>query len=284
LSVALPDGACDAHCHVFGPAARFPFAPGRSYTPEDAPKEALMALHTRLGIDRGVIVQPAAHGFDNSVTLDAIAASDGRYRGVALVEGGVTQDELARLDAGGIRGVRFNFMPHLSAPPAVEVFQQIANRIALLGWHVVVHIGAGDLPMLDRYLPGLDIPLVIDHMARVPAQQGVDQPAFRQLLRLAEDPRAWIKISAADRVSATGAPFDDVLPFMRALAETVPDRLLWGTDWPHPNIKGPVPDEAVLLDLLTRALASPALLHQVLVKNPAKLYGFEPAIGSAATE
>jgi predicted TIM-barrel fold metal-dependent hydrolase len=274
LSSALPRGACDAHCHVFGPAARFPFAAGRSYTPEDAPKEALMALHTRLGIDRAVIVQPAAHGFDNSVTLNAIAASGGRYRGVALVEGDVTQEELARLDAGGIRGVRFNFMPHLSAPPAVEVFQQIVERIAPLGWHVVLHIGADDLPMLDRYLPGLDIPVVIDHMARVSAQQGMDQPAFRQLLRLAKDPRAWIKISAADRASATGVPYDDVLPFMRALTEVVSDRLLWGTDWPHPNIKGPLPDETVLLDLLSRALGSSALLNRVLVENPARLYRF----------
>lgn len=235
-----------------------------------------MALHARLGIDRAVIVQPAAHGFDNSVTLDAIAASGGRYRGVALVENDVTQEELMRLDAGGIRGVRFNFVPHLSAPPTVEIFQRIVKRIGSLGWHVLLHIGADNLPMLDHYLADQDIPVVIDHMARISTQGGVDQAAFQQLLRLAKDPRIWIKISAADRASAAGAPYDDALPFMRALAETAPDRLLWGTDWPHPNIKGPAPDEFVLLDLLKRVLGNPAFQYRVLVENPARLYGFEP--------
>lgn len=273
MSGGLPRGACDAHCHIFGPAAVFPFAANRSYTPEDAPKEALFALHDRLGIDRSVIVQPAAHGFDARAMLDAIAARPDRYRGIALVPLDVSAIDLARLHAGGVRGVRFNFVRRLGEPPPLEAFRRIAGLIAPLGWHVVLHVMPDDLDALDPYLEDIPIPYVIDHMARIAAAQGLEQKGFRRLLELLRDSRAWVKISAADRISADGSPFRDAAPFMRALIDAAPDRTLWGTDWPHPNITGPVPDEAVLLELLHET-AGPAGVQRILVDNPARLIGF----------
>lgn len=275
MSFALPAGACDAHCHVFGPASRFPYDPARTYTPQDAPREALFALHERFGIERAVIVQPAAHGLDNSVTLDAIAASGNRYRGVALVSADAAPSFLAQLDQGGIRGVRYNFVPHLSPPPSLDAFRRMADRIALFGWHVVLHAGAESIESLRPYVEGLPVPAVIDHMGRIDAGAGPDQPPFAALLDLARDPNLWIKISGADRASATGAPWHDVIPFARAIVAAAPDRTLWGTDWPHPNVKGPVPDDAALLDLLRAILPEPASLQAVLVDNPERLYRFE---------
>ena len=272
MSGALPIGACDSHCHIFGPAARFPFDPNRTYTPADAPKEALMALHRRLGIDRAVIVQPACHGFDNSVTLDAIAASGGNYRGIALVPATVTSAEIAALNQGGMRGVRFNFVSHLGTPPPLMDFQRIVDLIAPFGWHVALHLSADDLASVEPYLKPLQIPFVIDHMARISASSGIDQGPFRHLLDLAHDPRAWVKISGIDRASAAGAPFHDAVPFAQKLVEAVPERLLWGTDWPHPNVRGPVPDDQALRDLLPMIVADQRVLHQILVENPARLY------------
>jgi len=274
VSDHFPARACDTHCHVFGPAARFPYDPQRTYTPEDAPREALFALHERLGIDRAVIVQPACHGFDNAVTLDAIAGAPGRYRGIALVPADVDAGMLAKLDAGGMRGVRFNFVPHLSAPPSIEAFRHIAGLIAPLGWHVVLHVSAGDLPGLARYLDGLPVPVVIDHMARIDVAGGVGQDAFATLLDFARDPNVWIKISGGDRASQTGAPYRDVIPSALAIVRAAPDRTLWGTDWPHPNVRGPVPDDAVLVELLHEMLPDAAQLRTVLVDNPERLYGF----------
>ncbi len=272
MSGVLPTGACDSHCHIFGPAVRFPFDPNRTYTPADAPKEALMALHRSLGLDRAVIVQPACHGFDNSVTLDAIAASSGTYRGIALVPTNFTSGEITALNAGGMRGVRFNFVRRLGAPPTLADFQRIVDLIAPFGWHVALHLSADDLESVGPYLKGLKIPFVIDHMARINAASGLDQDPFRKLLDLAHDPRAWIKISGIDRASATGAPFHDAVPFAQKLVETVAERILWGTDWPHPNVRGPVPDDQALRDLLPVIVPDKQVLHQILVENPARLY------------
>ncbi len=273
MSGDLPQGACDSHCHVFGPAAEFPFDAGRTYTPADAPKSALFALHRKLGLDRAVIVHPGAHGFDNSVTLDAIAASGGSYRGVALVPETVTTEEIAALDAGGMRGVRFNFVAHLAPPPPMKGFRAIVERVAPFGWHVVMHLMANDVAAITPYIEDLSVPFVIDHMARIPAVMGVGSPPFQELLRLMKRPNAWVKISAADRISE-GAPYTDAIPFARALVEAAPDRVLWGTDWPHPNIKGPVPDETELLALLRKIAPEPDLLRRILVDNPARLYRF----------
>ncbi len=274
MSGALPTGACDTHFHIFGPTSRFPYDDKRTYTPPEAPKEALMALHKRLGIDRGVIVQPGCHGFDNSVTLDAIATSHGAYRGIALVPTTVTKDEIAGLNRGGIRGVRFNFVKHLGAPPSLTDFRRVTDVIAPFGWHAVLHLSADDLETALPYLKPLEIPFVIDHLARINAAAGLDQAPFQKLLELTANPRAWVKISGMDRASAAGAPFHDVVPFAQKLVAAAPDRILWGTDWPHPNIKYPVPDDQGLVDLLSVAVPDAKARERILVDNPAQLYGF----------
>jgi len=267
-----PPGACDAHCHVFGPADRFPYAKGRAYTPPDAPFEHLVALHRTLGLDRAVIVHASCHGSDMAVTLDAIARSNGSMRGVAVVDPGVTDAELFRLHQGGIRGVRFNFVRHLGGMPDMASFARILAQVEPLGWHVVLHLDAEDVLSLAPVIGRIRIPFVIDHMGRVRARHGTDQPAFRQLLALMENPLAWVKICGPERVSSSGAPFHDALPFAQALARAAPDRILWGTDWPHPNIAGDMPNDGDLVDLLTEAVPDAAARSRILVDNPTRLY------------
>jgi predicted TIM-barrel fold metal-dependent hydrolase len=270
--LTLPPLACDAHCHVFGPAAVFPYAPDRAYTPPDAPYEGLVALHARLGIARAVIVHASCHGSDMAVTLDAIARSAGAMKGVAVVDPGVTEADLARLDAGGIRGVRFNFVKHLGGMPDMGFFQRVLAQVEPLGWHVVLHLDAEDIVPLAEVIRGIRIPFVIDHMGRVKAKLGLRQPAFAQLLELMRNPLAWVKICGAERVSSAGAPFTDAVPFAQALLAAAPDRCLWGTDWPHPNIAGDMPNDGDLVDLLGAMTADAALIEQVTVANPARLY------------
>lgn len=270
---ALPAGAWDAHCHVFGPAAQFPYAADRSYTPPDAPFETLSALHDHLGFDRGVIVQASCHGSDNRAMLDAIARSEGRYRGVAIVDGSETDAQLAALDAGGVRGVRFNFVAHLGGAPDLDVFDRTLERLAPLGWHVVLHLDALDiLTYVDR-LERIPVPFIIDHMGRVKADEGTDQSSFRALLDLMENPLAWVKVCGAERVSAGRRPFEDAIPFAERLIQAAPDRVLWGTDWPHPNISKDMPNDGGLVDLMFRFCADPVLRHKLLIDNPLKLYG-----------
>jgi predicted TIM-barrel fold metal-dependent hydrolase len=275
MSHELPQGACDSHCHVFGPASRFPYAAERPYTPQEAPKEQLFALHRKLGLDHAMIVQPAAHGFDNSVTLDAIAASGLRYRGIALVPPAITEGEIFALHKGGIRGVRFNFLSHLSSPPNLSDFRRIAELIAPFGWHVVLHVMPNDMPILPRYIDSLAVPFVIDHMGRISAADGMKAAGFHALRELVQNPNGWVKISGADRASAQGAPYSDVIPFARALIETAPRRILWGTDWPHPNIKGPMPSETDLLAFLKRVAPEPEMFRAILCDNPNRLYRFD---------
>ena len=276
----LPPGACDAHCHVFGPAALFPYAPDRSYTPPDAPVEALRALHHHLGISRAVIVHASCHGTDNSVTLAAIKSSNGAYRGVANVRADVTDEELADLHAGGIRGIRFNFVKHLGGVPDVSVIENLVARIAPLGWHIVLHFDAEDIPAQQDMLRKITVPFVIDHMGRVRAEQGLDQRPFQLLLQLMrENPLAWVKICGAERVSAGKRPFLDAAPFAQELIATAPERLLWGTDWPHPNISKDMPNDGELVDLFYAFTADERIQQQILVDNPARLYGFAPLDG-----
>ena len=267
-----PPGACDTHCHVFGPAHRFPYAPDRAYTPPDAPYEGLVKLHRILGIDRAVIVHASCHGSDMAVTLDAIARSNGAMRGVCVVDPGVTDAELARLHAGGIRGVRFNFVKHLGGMPDMEVFRRVLAQVEPLGWHVVLHLDAEDIVPLAPTIAAIRIPFIIDHMGRVKAKSGVEQPAFRQLLELMRNPLAWVKICGAERVSSAGAPFRDALPFARALVEAAPDRVLWGTDWPHPNMQDAIPDDGALVDIIPRIAPTVDLQRRLLVDNPMRLY------------
>ena len=271
----LPPLACDAHCHVFGPAARFPYAPGRAYTPPDAPRESLAALHAILGIERAVIVQASCHGTDNDAMLDAIATSGGRYRGIAIVDGSLIEDDYADLHDGGIRGVRFNFVKHLGGMPDLKVFDRVLEQIRPLGWHVVVHLDAADIVELSGLLRRLPVPFIIDHMGRVKADGGLEQPAFLALLGLMTLENCWVKVCGSERVSVTGPPFLDAVPFAQALVRAAPDRVLWGTDWPHPNVGRHVPNDGDLVDLLPLIAPNEALRHKLLVDNPARLYDFE---------
>ena len=271
--LALPPGACDAHVHVFGPQARFPFAPGRSFTPCEAPKEKLFALHALLGIERCVVVQSNAHGLDNSVTEDAIAARQGRYVGIALVPVTVGDAELRRLDAAGFRGARFHFMRHLGASTPIEDIIAFGTRLAGLGWHLQLHFESEYAHALAPALLRAPVPVVIDHMARIDASRGIDQPDFRELLELVRDDRIWVKVSGVERASRKGPPYEDAIPFARALVETAGDRVLWGTDWPHPNLAH-VPDDGLLVDLLASIAPSEGGRQALLVTNPERLYRF----------
>ncbi len=269
-----PPGAVDAHCHVFGPGARFPYAPQRKYTPCDAPKTKLWGLRDYLGFERNVIVQATCHGADNRALVDALRNSSGRARGVATVAPGISDRELAELDEAGVRGVRFNFVKRLVDTTPREVLLQIARRVAPLGWHVVIYFEAAELPELYDFFASLPTTVVVDHMGRPDVTKdpdGAEFGLFVQLMR--EQPNIWSKVSCPDRLSRTGAPgYDDVVPFARRLVESFPDRVLWGTDWPHPNLKTHMPDDGALVDFIPRIAPTAQLQRQLLTDNPARLY------------
>ena len=267
--------ATDAHCHVFGPAAIFPYAPDRAYTPADAPKQRLAELHNGLGIERAVIVQASCHGTDNRAMLDAIASSGGRWRGVAIVDESFSERDYAALHDGGIRGVRFNFVAHLGGRPDLHAFHHVLQRIKPLGWHLVVHLDAADIVELSGLLRGLSLPFVIDHMGRVRADAGLQQAPFRALLDLLALDTCWVKVCGSERVSTAGPPFHDAIPFAQALIAAAPDRVLWGPDWPHPNVGRHLPDDAALVGLLPLMAPDETLRQKLLVDNPASLYDFE---------
>jgi 2-pyrone-4,6-dicarboxylate lactonase len=269
-----PANACDAHCHIFGPGDKYPYASDRSYTPPDAPLERFKALQKTLGLTRAVLVNASCHGTDNTVILDAIAQSSGQYRGVANVGESVTDEEFERLHAGGIRGIRFNFVQHLGGTPDLDVFRELVERIEPLGWHVVLHFDAKDLLEFEDMLRKLPVPFIIDHMGRVPTRDGLEQEPFKILLNVARMENCWVKICGAERISSAGPPFTDAVPFARALLDVQSDRILWGTDWPHPNIKKYMPNDGDLVDLIPLMMPEPALQKKVLVENPDRLYGF----------
>ena len=268
-----PPLACDAHCHVFGPAARFPYDPKASYIPQDAPFEGLQALHKKLGFERAVIVHASCHGSDMRATLDAIARSGGRYRGTAIIDQSYGDKEFQKMHDGGIRAVRFNFVKHLGGWPDMGFFRKTVERLEAMGWHLILHLDSADLKELEQVLNGLLVPFVIDHMGRVQAALGLDQPPFKLLLALMKNDLCWVKISGPERVSSKGLPFSDAIPFARALVEAAPDRVLWGTDWPHPNVKW-LPDDGELANLFPAMAPDPAAQVKILVDNPARLYGF----------
>jgi predicted TIM-barrel fold metal-dependent hydrolase len=268
---ALPPDATDAHCHVFGPGDVFPYAPNRRYTPADAPKEMLKALHDHLGISRAVIVQASCHGSDNRAMLDALAWRPDHYRGVAILDQNTPGTDIPVMHRAGVRGARFNFVRHLGGSPDMTVFANILRRIKPMGWHVVLHVDAPDIVPLSDMMRALTLPFVIDHMGRVPAKDGVDQKPLQALLDLAKLERCWIKVSGSERIDMP--PYDEAAPIARKIVEACPDRVLWGTDFPHPNSTHEA-DEADLVDLLPKIAPDPALQKKLLVDNPARLYGF----------
>jgi len=270
----LPPGAVDAHCHVFGPGDVFPYAAERNYTPTDAPKEKLFALRDFLGFTRNVIVQGTCHGTDNRALADALRSSAGLARGVASLAHRVTDTEIGELHAAGVRGVRFNFVKRLVDVTPTAVLQDIARRIAPFGWHVVVYFEAADLPELEPFLASLPTRVVVDHMGRPDVRQPVDGPEFEQFVRfMRSNENVWSKVTGAERLSVSGPPdYADFVPFARRIVETFPDRVLWGTDWPHPNMKSHMPDDGDLVDLLPHIAPTAELQRRLLVDNPMSLY------------
>jgi 2-pyrone-4,6-dicarboxylate lactonase len=270
----LPAGSCDAHCHVFGPSDVFPYHPSRSYTPPDASRNTLKKLHDFLGIDRAVIVQASCHGPDNSAMLDAISRSKGKYRGVCHIDEHTSEQELLYLHEGGVRGVRFNFVKHLGGAPDINFLRRTVDIIRDFDWHLVLHFDAADLLEYKDLLKELKIRIVIDHMGRPMAADGIKQAPFQILLDFMKDDNYWIKVCGLERISATGKPFHDGVPFAKKLLEVAPDRAIWGTDFPHPNIAGDMPNDGDLVDLLALFAPDENLRHKILVDNPARLYGF----------
>lgn len=277
----LPAGAVDAHCHVFGPGDVFPYAPERKYTPCDASKEQLFALRDHLGFDKNVIVQATCHGSDNRTLVDALKASNGKARGVATVNRHVTDAELHDMHAAGVRGTRFNFVKRLADFTPREVLLEIANRIAPLGWHVVIYFEAVDLPELYDFFTALPTTVVVDHMGRPDVTKPVDGPEFELFVKMMrEHSNIWSKVSCPERLSVSGPKalngeqnaYSDVVPFAKRLVDTFPDRVLWGTDWPHPNLKDHMPDDGLLVDFIPQIATTPELQKKLLVDNPNRLY------------
>jgi 2-pyrone-4,6-dicarboxylate lactonase len=280
----VPPGSVDAHCHVFGPGARFPYAPERKYTPCDASKEQLYALRDHLGFARNVVVQASCHGADNRAMVDALVHSGGRARGVATVRRSVTDRELQAMHASGVRGVRFNFVRRLVDFTPKDELLEIAGRIAPLGWHAVVYFEAADLPGLWDFFTALPTTVVVDHLGRPDLTRPADGPEFERFVRfMREHPNVWSKVSCPERLSVTGpkalngeqAAYRDVVPFARRIVETFPDRVLWGTDWPHPNLTDHMPDDGLLVDFIPRIATTAELQRKLLVDNPLRLYWSE---------
>ncbi|MBI3068085.1 MAG: amidohydrolase family protein [Betaproteobacteria bacterium] len=270
-AMKVPRGACDCHAHIFGPPERYPYRPDRRYTPAPAGLDEYRHMLATLGLEHAVIVQPAIY-LDNRVTLDALRGSGGSWRGVALLDAGVTEREVAELHAAGFRGVRFN--PRNNKEAGLRGLEEVAARIKPFGWHVQFHLDGRDLPELAPRLERLPVDIVIDHMGRVPPAAGVAHPGFQRLLALARDGRCWVKLSAPDRFGDPRPPYENVAPFARALVAAAPERLVWASDWPHSSRTGYMPNDGELLDLLALWAPDPAVRKRILVDNPATLYGF----------
>jgi 2-pyrone-4,6-dicarboxylate lactonase len=277
----VPAGSVDAHCHVFGPGKQFAYAPERKYTPCDASKAQLFALRDHLGFDRNVLVQATCHGADNSALLDVLASAHGRARGVVTVKRDVSDEQLKAMHDLGVRGVRFNFIKRLVDFTPRDELIEIAHRIAPLGWHVVIYFEAQDLPELWDFFTALPTTVVVDHMGRPNVEKPVNGAEFQLFLQfMREHDNIWSKVSCPERLSLTGpkalngerAAYQDVVPFGRAVVEAFPDRVLWGSDWPHPNLKDHMPDDGLLVDFIPHIATTLALQKKLLVDNPMRLY------------
>lgn len=271
--LALPAGAVDAHCHVFGPSPEFPYAPERKYTPCNAGKDKLFALRDHLGFARNVIVQATCHGKDNSAMVDACRAAGDLARGVASVGADIAREELAEMHEAGVRGVRFNFVKRLVDATPKEVFIGIAEKIQEFHWSIVVYFEAADLEELEPFLKRLPGIVVVDHMGRPDVTKGVDHPDFERFIRLmATHENIWTKVTCPERLTVSGPPYDDVMPYYREIVDRFEDRVLWGTDWPHPNMKSHMPDDGALVDCIPRIARTKAQQEKLLVTNPMRLY------------
>ncbi len=269
----LPKGAVDAHCHVFGPGAEFPFAPERKYTPCDAGKDQLYALRDHLGFERNVVVQATCHGKDNRAMMDACRSAGGRARGIASVGADITEADIHDMHEAGVRGVRFNFVKRLVDATPKETFVAIADKIVPFGWHIVVYFEAPDLEELEPFLKQLPTTIVVDHMGRPDVSKDVDHPSFQHFIRLMEEnDNIWSKVTCPERLTMAGPPYDDVAPFCAEIVRRFPDRVLWGTDWPHPNMKSHMPDDGALVDFIPKIAPTPELQQKLLVDNPMRLY------------
>jgi predicted TIM-barrel fold metal-dependent hydrolase len=272
---AVPPGTIDTHTHIFGPQALFPYSPKRPYTPPEAPLAMFSTLHGRLGIDRAVIVNATVHGTDAAPVLDAIARSGGRYRGIVNIDDSFDEAALADLNERGIRGCRFTFISYLGGPADMGVFDRALPKIAPLGWHVDLYLEPKMIPQMAPRLQRLPVNYVIDHMGLPKAADGLEQPNFRALLKLLrDDEKCWVKVMGLERASASGPPFADAVPFARALIETAPDRVIWGSDWPHPNVRF-MPNDGDLVDLIPQYAPDPTARQKLLVDNPTRLFGFK---------
>jgi 2-pyrone-4,6-dicarboxylate lactonase len=272
--LVLPPHACDSHFHVFGPHKTFPYAPDRTFTPADAPKEDLFRLHAFLGFERGVFVQSSCHGRDHAALVDLLAAGNGRYRGVALLTPAMSEAEVDRLDEAGVRGVRLHFhFPHLGAPMPREDMRKVIALAEPYGWHIAMYLGGHGVVDHYEFITSIEAPVVIDHMARIDVGEGLNGKAFSVLRRLLDRGNIWVKLSGADRITKQPYPYADAMPFARALAAHAPERVVWGTDWPHPNHKA-VPNDGDLVDLIADIAPDEKTRQRMLVDNPAKLFGF----------
>ena len=268
-----PPGAVDAHCHVFGPESRFPYAPERKYTPCDAPKEMLFARRDFLGFDKNVIVQASCHSKDNRALVDALQTAGNKARGVAFIGEDVKDSELKAMDKAGVRGVRFNFVKRLVDFTPRDVLNRLASRIAPLGWHIVVYFEMPDLPELESFFTSLPTTVVVDHMGTPNVAKGVDDPENQRFHKMMEKyGNFMVKVTCPERMSLAGPPYDDVVPFGKSLVEKFPERVIWGTDWPHPNMKKVAPDDGVLVDMIPKIAPTAELQQMLLVENPMSLY------------
>jgi len=272
-----PPGTCDTHCHLFGPPQVFPYSERRRYTPPAAPFEHYMMMLDVIGVDRGIVVQPNVHDTDNRVSIDAIARSNGRLRGVGRIDDDTSDQELEAMHEGGIRGIRFEFVEGRRGSTNIPLFERMIERVRPFGWHIELHVDPNVLVQHADWFRGLDLISVVDHFARIQTADGIDQPAFKLLLELMERPNYWVKISGADQRTNVPYPYADVVPFAHALIAKAPDRVLWGTNWPHSNmfVYGRTPNDGLLLDLMLDFAPDESIRNRILVDNPARLFGFD---------
>lgn len=271
--ITPPSASCDCHAHVFGPVDQYPYVADRSYTPPEASFEAYRTMLSVLGLQRAVIVQPSVHGTDNRVTMDAVAKAEGDFRAVVVVDDTVSDSELETMNANGALGVRINLL--FRSGSEVSDVRRLANRIAPLGWHLQLLIDISTFGDLRKEIGDLPVEVVFDHMGHLQTDKGMSDPGFRDMLAMIREGRAWAKLSGAYRLTGQAhAPYADVLPFARAIVEASPQRCVWGSDWPHPSVRIPMPNDGALLDMLADWVPDEATRNQILVANPAKLYGF----------